>query len=94
MLILTLGFLILLATAALYVRLQWRALQSWRGVGRALAVVPFFGWIMFFQKAAAASPTNYITPSLLPIDFWAALINAVIFLLVIDAMFRPGRYRR
>ena len=94
MLISILGFLILLASAALYARLQWRALKSWRGIGRALAMVPFIGWLVFFQKAAAASPTNYITPSLLPIDFWAALVHGVIFLLVVDAVFRPSRYRR
>ena len=94
MLILMLGFPILLATAALYVRLQWRALQSWRGIGRALAMMPVVGWLIFFQKAAAASPTNHITPSLLPIDFWAALVNGIIFLLVVEAMFRPSRYRR
>lgn len=94
MLILTLGFLILLASAALYFRLQWRALQSWRGIGRALAVVPFLGWFVFFQNAASASPTNYITPSLLPIDLWVAFINGVIFLLVVDAVLRPHRRYR
>lgn len=91
MLILMLGFVILLASAALYVRLQWRALQQWRGVSRALAMVPLVGWLVFFQKAAAASPTNYITPSLLPVDFWAALVNAVIFLMVVEALFRQRR---
>jgi len=92
MLILMLGFVILLASAVLYVRLQWLALQNWRGIKRALATVPLIGWFMFFQKAAAASPTNYITPSLLPIDLWAFLIHAVIFLLVVEALF--GRRRR
>lgn len=92
MLLVILGFVILLATAALYVRLQWRALQGWRGFSRALAAAPFIGWFVFFQKAAAASPTSYITPSLLPIDLWAALINGIIFLLVVEAVLRPRRH--
>ncbi len=94
MLLLILGFAILLATAVLYVRLQWRALQDWRGMGRALAMAPVLGWLVFFQNAAAASPTSYITPSLLPIDLWAALVNGIIFLVVVEAVVRPRhRYR-
>jgi len=91
MLILMLGFAILFASAVLYVRLQWRALQNWRGFSRALATVPLIGWLVFFEKAAAANPTNYITPSLLPIDLWTALVNGVIFLMVVEALFRPRR---
>ncbi|MCH8684925.1 hypothetical protein [Pedomonas mirosovicensis] len=94
MLHMMIGFLILLASAAIYLRLQCRALLNWRGIGRALAAAPLIGWIVFFQKAAAASPTSYITPSLLPIDLWGALFNAVIFLLVVEAaVIRRQRYR-
>ncbi|HLU91236.1 MAG TPA: hypothetical protein VKZ46_01500 [Pedomonas sp.] len=94
MLVLIPGFLILLASAVAYARLQWRALRNWRGIGRVLAMVPLLGWFVFFQKAAAASPTNYITPSLLPVDLWASLINAVIFLAVAEALLGQKRRSR
>lgn len=91
MMLTILGLAILLASAALYVRLQWRALRTWRGLSRAFAALPLLGWLVFFQNAAAASSTSYITPSLLPIDLWAACINGVIFLLVVEAVIRPRR---
>lgn len=94
MLHMMIGFLILLVSAAIYLRLQCRALLTWRGISRALAAAPLIGWIVFFQKAAAASPSSHITPSLLPVDLWGALFNAVVFLLVVEAMFRQRRYAR
>lgn len=91
MLLTILGLAILLASAALYVRLQWRALRDWRGRKRALAALPVIGWLTFFQNAAAASPTSYITPSLLPIDLWAAFVNGALILFLADALLRPRR---
>ncbi|MGK2284655.1 hypothetical protein [Pedomonas sp. V897] len=94
MLYMVISFVVLLASAAVYLRLQCRALLTWRGTRRALAAAPLIGWILFFQNAAAASPGSYITPSLVPIDLWGTLFNGVIFLLIADAVFGQRRRTR
>lgn len=82
-----LGSIFLVLSALLYFRLQLRALLSWRGLRRVLAVMPLIGWMVFYQQAQAASPDGYITDNLLPIDLWCAFVNGAAFLFITGRIF-------